>query len=87
MYALYLAGDGRILHVTGKEFVTNVEAGEDETIEMLDGYVLVDAFPEGDVTEYRYVDGEYVHDPLPAEEPKAEPTTEEVLNVLLGVAE
>ena len=89
MYALYLADDGRILHVTNEKFVTNVEAydpnGDPITIDLVDGYVIVDALPEGDVTDYRYVDGEYVYDPLPQEEPQAEPTTDDVLNALLGV--
>lgn len=67
MYALSLAEDGRILHVTGEEFVTNVEIEEGITVELLKGYVLVDEFPEGDVSEYLYVDGEYIHDPLPTE--------------------
>lgn len=36
------------------------------------GAVLVDELPDGDVTEWLYVDGRYVHDPLPEPEP-AEP--------------
>ena len=31
---------------------------------------LVDSFPDGDVSEYRYVDGEFIHDPLPKPEPQ-----------------
>lgn len=30
-----------------------------------DGMPLVDVLPEGDIYEYRYVNGEYIHDPLP----------------------
>ena len=30
-----------------------------------DGMPLVDVLPEGNVYKYRYVDGEYVYDPLP----------------------
>ena len=42
--------------------------------------VLADTLPEGDISEYRYIDGEFVHDPLPAPEAaEQEPTTEEVL--------
>ena len=49
---------------------------------------VVDAFPDGDLCEYLYVDGEYVHDPLPAPEvPEKEPTTAEILNAMLGVTE
>ena len=32
-----------------------------------------------------YVDGEYIHDPLPKPKPVAEPTTDEILNAMLGV--
>lgn len=68
MYALCLAEDGRILHITKEEFVTNVENEDGGTVELLEGYVLVEEFPEGNVTEYRYVDGEYIYDPLPVAE-------------------
>lgn len=40
-----------------------------------DGMPIVGKLPDGDITEYRYVDGEYIHDPLPVQEPPApEPT-------------
>ena len=35
------------------------------------------ALPEGDVTQYRYVDGAFVHDPLPEPELEPEPPTPE----------
>ena len=35
------------------------------------------ALPEGDLTQYRYVDGVFVHDPLPEPEPDPEPPTPE----------
>lgn len=51
-----------------------------------DGMPIVDTLPDGDVTDYLYVDGEYVYDPLPKPDPvETEPTTDEVLNALLGV--
>ena len=31
------------------------------------GMPIVDALPQGDITEYLYVEGEYVHQPLPVE--------------------
>lgn len=50
------------------------------------GMPIVDALPDGDVSDYLYVDGQYVHDPLPTpEQPEAEVTTDDVLNALLGV--
>ena len=62
MYALNLAEDGRILSATYPEY-----APEDA--------VIVDALPEGDISDYLYVDGQYVYDPLPEpEEPDPEPT-------------
>lgn len=73
-YALNLAEDGRVLSVTEEQF-----AHADT--------VLVECFPDGDVYEYRYVDGEFVHDPLPANEVVAEPTVNEIINAMLGVTE
>lgn len=49
-YALNLAEDGRILSVTFEEYAP-VDA------------VIVDHIPEGDITDFRYVDGEYISDP------------------------
>lgn len=61
-YALNLAEDNRILSATYPRYAPG-EA------------ILVDTLPEGDIHEYLYVDGEYVHDPLPKPEP-VEPETE-----------
>ena len=72
-YALNLAEDGRILSVTYEEYA-------------VEGMPIVDELPEGDATNYLYVDGQYVYDPLPEpEQPEAEPTADDVLNALLGV--
>lgn len=69
-YALNLAEDGRILSAT---FVDYAPADA----------VLVDVLPDGDISEYRYVNGEYVHEPLPKpEQPEAEPTLEERTSAL-----
>lgn len=59
MFSLNLDKDGRILSATFQKF-----APADS--------VLVNAIPDGNIYEYRYVDGEFVHDPLA--EPEAEPT-------------
>ena len=53
-YALNLAEDGRILSATYEEF-----APADA--------VLVDELPEGNIADYRHVDGVYIHDPIPVE--------------------
>lgn len=82
MYALDLDTDGRILSVTYPRF-----APADA--------VTVEALPEGDVSEYRYVGGEFIHDPLSEQtEPEAPnledrvATLEEALEmILMGVTE
>ena len=73
----------RIEHSTFSKYVNPGNA---------DRYILVDTLPSGetqkenDITNYLYIDGEYVYDPLPKPEPvEPEPTTDEVLNALLGV--
>ena len=63
-YALNLADDGRILSATFEEF-----APADA--------VLVEELLEGNLADYRYVDGEYVYDPLPVIEEERVPTDAE----------
>lgn len=61
-FALNIADDGRILSATFEQY-----AAPDA--------IIVDVLPEGDITDYRYVDGAYVYDPLPEPEPvEPEPT-------------
>ena len=48
-----------------------------------EGMPTVDTLPEGNLYEYLYVDGEYIHDPLPApEQPEVKPTQEERITAL-----
>ena len=54
-YALNLSEDGRILSATYPQY-----APQDA--------VLVDALPEGNISDYLYINGEFVHDPLPIPE-------------------
>lgn len=73
MYALNLDTDGRILSATFEEYATE-DMPKAETL------------PDGDITDYLYVDGVYVYEPLPEPEPTpTEPTADEVLDVLLGI--
>lgn len=73
MYALNLDTDGRILSVTYDQYAPQSQP-------------RVDTLPDGDVSDYRYENGQYVYDPLPKPpEPEPEPTTEEILDALLGV--
>ena len=60
-YALSLADDNRVLSVTYPQF-TSGDA------------VTVDELPQGDISDYRYIDGEFVYDPLPIEEVSEAPT-------------
>lgn len=73
MYALNLDADNRILSATFEDYGT-------------DDMPKVETLPDGDITDYLYVDGVYVYDPLPEPEPiQTEPTADEVLDVLLGI--
>ncbi len=63
-YALNLAEDGRVLSATYPEY-----APEDA--------VKVEALPEGDVSDYLYVEGEFIYDPQPKAEVSDKPTPEE----------
>lgn len=73
-YALKLAEDGRILSATYEKYAPA-------------GAVIVDELPDGDLHEYRYVDGEFVFDPIPVVEVEEEPSIDEIVNALLGVTE
>lgn len=78
-FALNLGEDGRILSATYEEYAT-------------EGMPIVDSLPAGetaeenDISNYKYVDSEYIYDPLP-QPPEPEPveTTDDVLNALLGI--
>ena len=54
-YALNLASDGRVLSATYEKYAPA-------------NAVLTNELPEGDISEYRYADGEYIHDPIPKPE-------------------
>ena len=50
-YALNLSNDGRVLSATYPQY-----APADA--------VAVEALPDGDISEYRYSGGEFIHDPV-----------------------
>lgn len=100
MYALNLSEDNRILsacvmlpivYVDEEGNPVNEEdKGAIPVYDIVDGKYngmpIIETLPEGDVSDYLYIDGQYIYDPLPRpEEPEPEPTTDEVLNALLGV--
>lgn len=65
MYALNLDTDGRILSVG--EYSDGMEHAN-----------MVESFPDDNVRDYKYINGEFIHDPEPTPEPAAqEPTAEE----------
>ena len=61
MYALNLSEDNRILSAC-----VCLEGFEYENI--------VDELPNGNITDYKYIDGRYVYDPLPKVESEVIPT-------------
>jgi hypothetical protein len=50
-YVLNLNEDGRILSATSEKYAA-------------ENMPLVDTLPEGDISEYLYRNGEYIHDPM-----------------------
>lgn len=62
LYALNLADDGRIL--SANSIVKYAPESQPR----------VDVLPEGNLPDYKYIDGEFVYEPLPKEEPKVVPT-------------
>lgn len=79
MYILNLAKDKRVL-----------SAGRVIEGQNYDGQVIVAELPDDTdgkwVSDYYYIDGEYIYEPLPRpEEPEPQPSTEDIMNALLGV--
>lgn len=64
LYALNLAEDGRVLSATEDQYGA-------------EGQPRVETLPEDDIYDYKYIDGEFVYDPLPAP-PEPEPAPEYV---------
>lgn len=76
-YALNISEDGRVLSATYKEYAAQ-------------NAVLVESLPEGDITCYRYINGNFIYDTslepkIVTEEQRV--TTDDILNTLLGVTE
>ena len=68
MFALNIDKEtGRILSATYPQYA-------------IDDMPIVETLPDGDISDYLYVDGEYMHDPIPeAEDTESEPTEMEQL--------
>lgn len=70
LYALNLADDGRVLSATEDQYGAE---GQPRVATLPSG----ETPEENDISNYRYVDGEYIYDPLPQPDPpEPEPTTE-----------
>ena len=72
-YALNISDNNRILSVTYEKYST-------------EGMPIVETLPDGNISDYLYVNGEYVYDPLPIPPIPYDPTADEILDVLLGVS-
>lgn len=79
LYGLNLADDGRILSAC---VVLGWHEGEDVP-KTYNGMPVVEMLPDGDISDYRYVNDTYVHDPKPKpEEPDPQPTQLERIKAL-----
>ena len=47
--------------------------------------IMVEGLPEGNISDYIYIDGEYFYDPLPTEVEIYEPSTEERISAIEDV--
>lgn len=73
MFSLNIDKDGRILSACDAKYSFGDQP-------------KVDELPSGDISNYLYINNEYVYDPLPEPDIPEEETDTMVLNALLGVA-
>lgn len=71
-YALNLDADGRILSATYESYAVA-------------GMPIVNTLPDNDIIDYKYINGEFIYEPLPEPIQPQEPTTEDIINALLGI--
>lgn len=64
MYALNLSEDFRILSVAFLEYAS-------------ENSVIVESLPEGNIADYLYINGEFVHDPILVDEKPSEYISQE----------
>ena len=80
-YALNLAEDGRILSATYPKYAPKNAVLVDEL-----PWKNIDELPRKNIADYIYQNGEYIYNPLPVpEQPEVQPTTDDILNAMLGV--
>ena len=71
-YALNLDADGRILSATYEAYATK-------------NMPIVDTLPDNDIIDYKYINGEFIYEPLPEPIQPQEPTIDDIINTLLGI--
>lgn len=71
-YALNLGEDGRILSATYEAYATK-------------NMPIVDTLPDDDITDYKYINGEFIYEPLPEPIQSQEPTIDDIIDTLLGI--
>ena len=68
-YALNIDTDGRIYSATYEKYA-------------VEGMPIVDMLPDGDITDYQYINNKYIYNPLPKEEEEEIPTNSERITAL-----
>ena len=71
-YALNLDADGRILSATYESYA-------------VPDMPIVNTLPDNDITDYKYINGEFIYEPLPKPIQPQEPTIDDIINTLLGI--
>lgn len=71
-YALNLDADGRILSATYESYAVT-------------GMPIANTLPDNDITDYKYINGEFIYEPLPEPIQPQEPTMDDIINALLGI--
>lgn len=70
MYALNLDTDNRILSVC-------------ECVEGMEYDIVAESFPNDNVRDYKYIDGNYIHDPEPKPDPPKSTAEEDTLSMIV----
>lgn len=71
-YALNLDADGRILSATYESYA-------------VEGMPVVSTLPDNDIADYKYINGEFIYEPLPEPIQPQEPTIDDIIDTLLGI--
>ena len=58
-----------VLHLNKNKRIQSATTAQFASVYPPDSIVYVESLPEGDISEYLYIDGEYVHSPRPQPAP------------------